>query len=105
LNGPDAGEAVFDEPWQARAFALVVDLHAHGVFTWAEWAEGLSARIQAARAPGEGGQDAYHHHWLAALEDLLARRGLAAPGELAARAAAWAEAWRHTPHGQPVRRP
>lgn len=107
MTAPDANAPldppVFDEPWQAEAFALVVQLHAAGVFTWTEWAAALSARIKAAEARGEPVDGAlYHQHWLAALEDLVAERGLAAPEALARRKAEWAEAYRHTPHGKPV---
>jgi nitrile hydratase accessory protein len=91
--------AAFDEPWQAQAFALVVALHDRGAFTWPEWAAALSARIKAAEASGPAD---YHACWLAALEDLVAVKGLAGTGELAARKVAWAEAYRHTPHGAPV---
>ena len=27
-------EPIFEEPWMARAFALTVELHQQGVFTW-----------------------------------------------------------------------
>jgi hypothetical protein len=38
----------------------------------------------------------------AALERLVAAKGLTDPAALAARKEAWAEAYRHTPHGKPV---
>ncbi|MCC2656378.1 MAG: nitrile hydratase accessory protein [Panacagrimonas sp.] len=44
LEGP-----VFREPWEAQAFALVVQLHREGVFTWTEWADALSAEIAAVK--------------------------------------------------------
>jgi hypothetical protein len=39
---------------------------------------------------------------VAALEALTARHGFAGDAEMAARKAAWAEAYRQTPHGQPI---
>jgi hypothetical protein len=39
---------------------------------------------------------------VAALERLVAEKGFADPAALAARKEAWADAYRHTPHGQPV---
>ncbi len=30
---------VFSEPWEAKAFAMVLRLHEQGLFSWAEWAE------------------------------------------------------------------
>jgi nitrile hydratase accessory protein len=93
-------DPVFEEPWQAEAFALAVHLNAAGAFTWTEWAEALSAELAAA---GEGDDGArYYEHWLAALERLVTTRGLAAADALAERKDAWAEAFRTTPHGKPV---
>ena len=91
---------VFAEPWQAQAFAMALQLHAQGAFTWAEWAQALSARLAAAGPDDDGGR--YYEHWLAALEDLVTAKQLAAGAELAARKDAWADAYRHTPHGRPV---
>jgi hypothetical protein len=39
--------AVFEEPWQAHAFAMTLQLHAKGVFTWPEWATALTREIRA----------------------------------------------------------
>ena len=44
----------------------------------------------------------YYFHWVAALEKLVASKGLAGEPELYERKEAWADAYRHTPHGQPV---
>ena len=52
-------------------------------------------------APDDGSQ--YYHHWLAALERLVASKGLLTPDALADCKEAWAEAYRHTPHGKPVK--
>jgi nitrile hydratase accessory protein len=95
----DAEGPVFAEPWQAQAFALAVRLNAAGAFTWAEWADVLGAEL--ARDPGDDGAR-YYHHWVAALERLVASRGLAAASELDQRKADWAQAYRRTPHGAPV---
>ena len=101
MSPPDP--PVFDEPWQAEAFALVVHLHEAGAFTWGEWAEALTREISAADAGGDDGDGGrYYEHWLAALERLATERGMADPGMLAARKSAWAEAYRTTPHGKPV---
>jgi nitrile hydratase accessory protein len=91
---------VFAEPWQAQAFALAVQLHEQGAFSWGEWAEALSARLAAAGEADDGSR--YYEHWLAALEDLATTRRLADPGELAERKDAWAAAYARTPHGKPV---
>jgi nitrile hydratase accessory protein len=99
----DAEGPVFAEPWQAQAFALAVQLHAQGAFSWGDWAKALSDELAAADARGEPDDGShYYEHWLAALERLSAARGLTDPGEMTDRKAAWAEAYRTTPHGQPV---
>ena len=99
----DAGGPVFDEPWQAQAFALVVQLHAAGAFSWNDWADALNAELKAADARGEPDDGTrYHEHWLAALERLLGHRGLVSPDDLRERKAAWALAYRRTPHGAAV---
>ena len=99
----DDGGPVFAEPWQAQAFALTVRLSEQGHFTWKEWAAALAAELKAAADRGEPDDGSrYYHHWLAALERLVAAKGLADPAALVARKEAWAEAYRRTPHGKPV---
>ena len=94
---------MFAEPWQAQAFALAVRLSQQGHFTWKEWAAALAGELKAAADRGEPDDGSrYYHHWLAALERLATEKGLTDPAALAARKEAWAEAYRHTPHGKPV---
>ena len=93
----------FDAPWQAQAFALALTLHERGVFTWVEWAEALSQQIAAAQAGGDADLgDTYYRHWLAALESLVATKGLSSRTELARYQQAWDHAADRTPHGQPI---
>jgi nitrile hydratase accessory protein len=97
-NGP-----VFAEPWQAQAFALAVRLSAQGYFTWKEWAAALADELKAAAGRGEPDDGShYYEHWLAALERLVASKRLVTLEALGRRKEAWAEAYRHTPHGKPV---
>jgi nitrile hydratase accessory protein len=99
----DEGGPVFAEPWQAQAFALAVRLSAQGYFTWKEWAAALADELKAAADRGEPDDGSrYYHHWLAALERLVAEKRLSDPAEMLARKEAWAEAYRCTPHGKPV---
>ena len=102
--GPDGTPApVFAEPWQAQAFAMTLQLHQRGLFTWPEWAAALSAQIRTAQAAGDADRgDTYYHHWLAALESLVAAKGAASAQGLQRHAAAWAHAAARTPHGQPI---
>jgi nitrile hydratase accessory protein len=100
----DVGAApVFAEPWQAQAFALAVRLSEAGHFTWREWTAALGAELRATAergAPDDGSR--YYEHWLSALEKLVTSKGLMHVDALAARKGEWADAYHHTPHGQPV---
>jgi nitrile hydratase accessory protein len=97
---------IFAEPWQAQAFALAVKMSELGYFTWGEWAAALAAEIKTAAARGEEDDGSrYYDHWLVALERLAAAKGLTDPAALVARKSAWEEAYRTTPHGQPVELP
>lgn len=99
----DKDGPVFAEPWQAQAFALAVRLSEQGHYTWKEWAAALADQLQAAAKRGEPDDGSrYYEHWLAALESLVTAKGLADPRALDARKAAWAAAYRNTPHGQSV---
>ncbi|MGH9786860.1 MAG: nitrile hydratase accessory protein [Terriglobia bacterium] len=100
---PDAGGPVFAEPWQAQAFALAVKLSEQGHFTWKEWAATLAEELKSAVDRGESDDGSrYYEHWLAALERLVTAKGLSDRAELHDRKEAWADAYRHTPHGKPV---
>jgi len=99
----DEGGPVFAEPWQAQAFALAIRLSEQGYFTWKEWAAALAAELKRAEERGQPDDGShYYEHWLAALESLVTGKGLADPAALAERKEAWADAYRHTPHGKPV---
>ena len=94
---------VFAQPWQAQAFALAVKLSERGYFTWKDWAAALAEEINAAAARGEVDDGSrYYDYWLAALERLVTQRGLTNAESLIERKEAWADAYRHTPHGKPV---
>jgi nitrile hydratase accessory protein len=95
----DTEGPVFREPWEAQAFAMAVSLHQRGHFTWTEWADRLAREIAAA-GPDDGSM--YYLHWLAALEKIVAEKGLVLSDELARRKSEWDEAARATPHGQPI---
>ena len=99
----DEDGPVFAEPWQAQAFALAVKLSEQGHFTWKEWAAALAEELKAAADRGEPDDGShYYEHWLATLEHLVTAKGLTDPAALQARKEAWADAYRHTPHGKPI---
>ena len=99
----DEGGPVFAKPWQAHAFALAVKLSEAGLFTWGEWAAALGAELAAASERGEPDDGSrYYHHWLAALERLVAAKNILGQPTLLARKEEWAAAYLRTPHGNPV---
>jgi nitrile hydratase accessory protein len=94
---------VFREPWEAQAFAMAVALRERGIFTATEWAETLGAEIKRAQAAGDPDRgDTYYHHWLAALECIVAAKQLSDPATLHRYSDAWSHAARRTPHGTPI---
>lgn len=100
-RGPDG--PVFRAPWEAQVFAMTVALHERGLFSWPEWAAVLAEEIKRAQQAGDPDTgDTYYHHWLAALERIVAEKGAADRGALARCRAAWHHAARRTPHGSPI---
>ncbi|NWG23917.1 MAG: nitrile hydratase accessory protein [Pseudorhodoplanes sp.] len=99
----DEDGPVFREPWEAHAFAMALTLHARGLFTWKEWAEALAAEIKAAQAAGDPDTgETYYRHWLATLEKMVARKGVATAATLTRYRDAWDRAADRTPHGKPI---
>ena len=83
---------VFREPWEAQ-----------DLFTWPEWAETLTAEIKRAQEAGDPDRgDTYYHHWLNALERLVAEKGVADTATLDRYQTAWRHAADRTPHGEPI---
>lgn len=76
----DADGPVFVEPWEARAFALVVGLHERGAFRWPEFQALLIEEIGAAERSGQCRP--YYVSWLRAAERLIEARGLAGRAEV-----------------------
>lgn len=98
LDGP-----VFREPWEAQAFSMALALHQRGLFTWTEWAATLADEIKRAQAAGDPDTgETYYRHWLAALERLVAEKGIATRDMLARYRDAWDRAADRTPHGTPI---
>ena len=96
-------DPVFREPWEAQAFALALSLNERGVFSWKEWAATLGEEIKKAQAAGDPDTgETYYLHWLAALERLVAAKGLADPQTLMRTRDAWRQACARTPHGEPI---
>jgi nitrile hydratase accessory protein len=98
LSPPDLPpeDPVFNEPWEAQAFAMAVSLNAKGFFTWTEWAAALAGEVAA------DPDRSYYESWLAALEKLVEAKRLMSEDERLARIDAWDRAAKATPHGQPI---
>jgi len=69
---------VFAEPWQAQAFAVVVDLIESEKITRTEWADRLGAVLKSAEDEGQyDAGERYYDYWLTALEQLVVEKDLA----------------------------
>ena len=103
LQPRDKEGPVFNEPWEAQAFSLVIALHRQGLFTWDEWASVLGEEIR--HAQGQGDPDlgnTYYQHWLSALENISVLKEFSSYSEMSARKNQWISAYEHTPHGRPI---
>src|SRR6516225_11201023 len=90
-RGPEG--PVFREPWEAQAFAMTVALHERGLFSWNEWTVVLGDEIKRAQARGDPDTgETYYWHWLAALERLVADKGIIDAAALAHYRDAWEQA-------------
>jgi nitrile hydratase accessory protein len=86
LPRDDAGP-VFDRPWQAQAFSIVLKLYEAGVFAWSDWVAVFSDEIGARPARvDETANEAYYRQWLSALERIVASSGLLSAADVDARA-------------------
>ena len=99
----DVDGPVFRAPWEAHAFAMALALQERGVFVWSEWAVALGDEIKKAQAAGDPDTgETYYRHWLAALERIVAEKGLTTAQALAQHYEAWDRAAYRTPHGTPI---
>ena len=97
------GVVVFAEPWQAHAFAMTVQLHEKGLFTWPQWAAALTQAIHDAQARGDADDGRHYYlHWLNALEHMVIQHKLGTPDQIHDLEHAWEDAAARTPHGQPI---
>jgi len=102
-RGPEGEGPVFREPWEAEAFAMAVALHERGLFAWNEWTAALADEIKRAQAEGDPDTgETYYRHWLAALERMVAEKGITDAASLARYRDAWDRAADRTPHGAPI---
>ena len=104
---PFSGEEThkpFDEPWHAEVFAVTVHLSERNLFSWAEWTEALGEQISKVKLRRciDGSND-YYNLWLQALVELLSTKGITDAEAILDVQNRWADAYRNTPHGKPVK--
>ena len=91
----DDEDPVFQEPWEAQAFAPTIELHNLGVFNWPESSKVLSEEILTSKDQGDPGLgDTYYHYWLRPLEKILILKELQSTEEIDA----WIRDYQETPH-------
>ena len=92
----------FAEPWQATVLAMAAALIREGHFSQGAWADALGTALQTEQADGlPDTEETYFLAALSALETLSEKSGITA-GERDARKTDWQDAYRRTPHGEPV---
>lgn len=92
----------FAEPWHATTLAMATAMIRQGHFTQTDWAEALGAALQIAEKQGAPNTDeTYFRAALSALETLTESAGIS-EADRAGRKSDWEDAYRRTPHGQPV---
>jgi nitrile hydratase accessory protein len=69
LGRDDAGTPVFNEPWEARIFAMVVSLHRAGAFEWKDFQRLLIDEIARSEADGKPRPD--YLNWAMAAKQLF----------------------------------
>ena len=84
--GVDA-DIKFAEPWEAKAFAIIVELARAGHFKWSDWVDCFSREVAAATAVEAAGGDArpYYELWLNAAEKFLVSKGVTTKEQLLAK--------------------
>ena len=82
---------------------MIVALHERGLFSWSEWTAVLGDEIKRAQAGGDPDTgETYYLHWLAALERIVAQKGMTDAPTLTHYRDAWDHAADRTPHGMPI---
>ena len=103
-SGKDEQQPVFDEPWEAHAFAIAVKLSEKGLFKWSEWTDVLAEEIKKAKYQGQPDfGNTYYQFWLSALETILLEKNILKKSDLISIMEQWRRTYLSTPHGIPVK--
>lgn len=93
----------FEQPWHAEIFAVTIHLSETNLFSWVEWTQTLCQHISAENTVRVINRtDDYYQVWLNALIELLSEKGVADLETITSMQNRWADAYRNTPHGEPV---
>jgi nitrile hydratase accessory protein len=90
------GELIFEAPWQARAFGMVVAANEREHYAWDEFREQLSASIGSNAKSSD--PSAYYERWVASFESVLLEKGILDRKEIDARTAEFASGEREEKH-------
>ena len=94
----------FDEPWHAEVFAVTVHLSEQNLFSWTEWMGAIGKQInKSERTRAIDGSNDYYNEWLHALIELISTKGITDAETILELQNRWADAYRNTPHGKPVK--
>ena len=97
------GAPVFEEAWQAQALAIADTLVQNGLFSARQWSAKLGEELSNAQSEGASDDQAtYYRCVLSALERLVADHSEIDLQAMDGKREAWEQAYRSTPHGQPV---
>lgn len=95
---------LFNDTWEAEAFAIGKMLVLDGTVTGREWYDTIGAEIREAQERGDPDRgDTYYQHWMRALERICIEKGMFGADELEAEQKLWMMAVANTPHGVPIR--
>ena len=86
---PIAGDVdvKFAAPWEAKAFAMIVEMAQAGHFAWSDWVDCFSKEVAVATAIDAAGGivPSYYEQWLNAAETLLIDKGITSKAQLVAK--------------------
>ena len=78
------GEPVFDEPWQARSFGMVVSMCQSGLFPWHDFKARLIEEVERGSCK-DGDSSTYYEQFFRAFWRLMAEKGFLTEEEMVAR--------------------
>jgi nitrile hydratase accessory protein len=94
------GEPVFQDSWEAEAYAMGNILVKQGVVSCRKWMDLMTEAIRKAQLAGDpDAGDTYYLHWCDALETLCFQMGLISRESYQELLDLWAQAIANTPHG------